>query len=71
MRTYEHAGPVLQELLRAGGLTVEALAETTGIDVRTLRRILDGRQKSISTRNLVGIARCFDISLMELIDRFS
>lgn len=71
MRTYEHAGPALQQMLQARGLTVDALAEATDIDVRALRRILAGRQKSVSTRNLVNISRFFDIGLMELIDRFS
>ncbi len=71
MRTYEHAGTALQRLLDARGLTPAALSAATGIDAGVLRRILSGRQKSISTRNLVSFSRFFGLSLMELIDLFS
>lgn len=71
MRTYEHAGTALQRLLDAHGLTPAALSAATGIDAGVLRRILSGRQKSISTRNLVSFSRFFGLSLMELIDLFS
>ena len=71
MRTYENAGASLQRLLDARGLTAASLAEATGIDAGALRRILSGRQKNISTRNLLAISRFFGLSLMELIDLLS
>lgn len=71
MRTYENAGAALQRLLDGRGLTPAALAAATGIDTGMLRRILSGRQKSISTRNLLAFSRFFGLSLMELIELFS
>lgn len=71
MRTYENAGRALQQLLDARGLKPAALAEATGIDAGVLRRILSGRQKSISTRNLLAFSRYFGLSLIELIDLLS
>ena len=71
MRTYENAGAALQRLLDGRGLTPAALAAATGIDTGMLRRILSGRQKSISTRNLLAFSRFFGLRLMELIELFS
>ena len=71
MRTYENAGAALQRLLDGRCLTPAALAAATGIDTGMLRRILSGRQKSISTRNLLAFSRFFGLSLMELIELFS
>lgn len=71
MRSFENAACALQELLRLRGLSPKALAEEAGIDPACVRNILRGKQKSVSTRNLVGFARALDISLMELIDRLS
>ena len=71
MRTFENAGAALQRLLDGRGLTPAALAAATGIDTGMLRRILSGRQKSISTRNLLAFSRFFGLSLMELIELFS
>ena len=71
MRMYENAGAALQRLLDGRGLTPAALAAATGIDTGMLRRILSGRQKSISTRNLLAFSRFFGLCLMELIELFS
>ena len=71
MRTYENTGAALQRLLDGRGLTPAAFAAATGIDTGMLRRILSGRQKSISTRNLLAFSRFFGLSLMELIELFS
>ena len=43
----------------------------TGIDAGTIRHILSGRQRAISTRNMVALARFFGISLRELMDKLS
>lgn len=71
MRTFENAAAALAELLELRGLSPKALAEAVGIDPALVRRILRGKQKRVSTRNLVGFARALDISLAELIDRLS
>lgn len=71
MRIYENAACALAELLDLRGLTPKRLAEEAGIDPACVRKILRGKQKSVSTRNLVGFARALNMSLMELIDRLS
>ena len=47
------------------------LSRQTGIDAGTIRHILSGRQRAISTRNMVALARFFGVSLRELMDKLS
>ena len=70
-RTYARAAEVLCGLLAERGLTAAELARELEIDAGILRRILNGRQKSISTRNLLLFSRYFGMELQELIDRIS
>ncbi len=43
----------------------------TGIDAGILRKIMTGRERAVSTRNLMTLARYFGCSMQELIDAFS
>ena len=70
-RCYERAAPVLTELMNERALSAAELARRLEIDSGILRKILSGRQKSISTRNLLLLARFFDMEMNELIDRIS
>ena len=71
MRNYEHAASVLSEWFEERGISASEFAKMTQIDAGTVRNILAGRQKNISTRNMLIIARYFDLSLQELIDRLA
>lgn len=71
MRQYEKAEELLNRWMRERSVAVRELAGQTGIDPGTLRRILTGRQRAISTRNMLALARFFDIPLQELMDRLA
>ena len=70
-RIYERAAEVLSGFLAEEGITAAELARRLEIDAGILRRILTGKQKSISTRNLLLLSRYFGMELQELIDRIS
>ncbi len=71
MRQYERAAELLNQWMRERSVTARELAGQTGIDPGTLRKILTGRQQAISTRNMLALARFFDVPLQELMDSFS
>lgn len=71
MRTYEAASAVLSAWMQERGLSAAELSRQTGIDAGILRKIMTGRETAISTRNLMTLARFFDLSMQELIDAFS
>lgn len=70
-RSYEHAAEVLSELLAERSVSAVELSRQLEIDAGILRRILSGRQKSISTRNLLLLSRYFGMELQELMDKIS
>lgn len=70
-RSYEQAAAVLTELMESRAVSAAELSRTLEIDAGILRKILTGRQKSISTRNLLLLSRYFGMELRELIDRIS
>lgn len=71
MREFDHAGPVLSQWLCERGMTAADLSRQTGIDAGILRSVLSGKRKSISTRNLLLLARYFGLSMRQLIDTIS
>lgn len=71
MRSYENAAAVLTQLLGARGIDANTLSSETGIDAGTLRALLCGRKKSISTRNLAILARYFGYSIPEFVDKLA
>ena len=71
MRQYENAAVRLGCWMRERAVGSSQLARQTGIDAGTLRHILSGRQRAISTRNMVALARFFCDSLGELMDKLS
>ncbi len=71
MRQYENAAVRLGCWMRERAVGSSQLARQTGIDAGTLRHILSGRQRAISTRNMVALARFFGVSLCELMDKLS
>ena len=71
MRTFEKAAPVLSEWMQPRQLTAAELSRQTGIDAGILRRIMTGRERAISTRNLMTLARYFGLSMQALMDALS
>ena len=67
MRQYEKAAMELGCWMRERAVE----SKQTGIDAGTIRHILSGRQRAISTRNMVALARFFGVSLRELMDKLS
>lgn len=67
MRQYEKAAMELGCWMRERAVGSSQLS----IDAGTIRHILSGRQRAISTRNMVALARFFGISLRELMDKLS
>ena len=71
MRTFESAAPVLSAWMARKELTAAELSRRTGIDAGILRKIMTGRARAVSTRNLMALARFFGCSMQELSDAFS
>ena len=65
MRTFEKTAPVLSAWMQT------RLSRQTGIDAGILRKIMTGRERAISTRNLMALARYFGLSMQALMDAFS
>ena len=64
MRQYEKAAMELGCWMRERAVESSQLSGT-------IRHILSSRQRAISTRNMVALARFFGISLRELMDKLS
>ena len=71
MRTFEKAAPVLSAWMQTRQMTAAELSRQTGIDAGILRKIMTGRERAISTRNLMTLARYFGLSMQALMDAFS
>ena len=71
MRTFEKAAPVLSARMQTRQMTAAELSRQTGIDAGILRKIMTGRERAISTRNLMALARYFGLSMQALMDAFS
>ena len=71
MRSYKAAPEVLSAWMDERKLTTAELSRQTGIDAGILRKIMTGRARAVSTRNLMALARFFGCSMQELIDAFS
>ncbi len=71
MRTYARAAQVIGGWLDERGMTAAELSRQTDIDAGILRDIVTGRKTSISTRNLLILARFFGFEMQEMIDLIS
>ena len=71
MRVYARAAQVISEWLDKRGMTAADLSRQTEIDAGILRDIMTGRKTSISTRNLLILARFFNLEMQEMIDLIS
>lgn len=71
MRQYEHAAELLTQWMKEKNVTPVELSGQLQIDAGILRAILSGKQKNISTRNMLSLARYFGKSLQEMIDQLS
>ena len=60
-------GPRLRALRRAAGVTLTAVAETTGISVSTLSRLESGQRRA-TLELLLPLARAYRVPLDELVD---
>lgn len=63
----ESVGPRLRELRRHREITLTELSEATGVSVSTLSRLESGQRKP-TLELLLPLARCFGVSLDELVD---
>lgn len=68
MIRYDFHPERLAILLERHQRTLDQLSAQTEIPVATLRGYLNGGRDTISTRNLMVIARSFDMPMSELID---
>lgn len=68
MRKTDCNPAALQSLMEKAGLNQRTLAEKTDIPVTTIKAYLTGKRQTISTRNLLFLARAFEIEMSELID---
>ena len=71
MRSFKAAPEVLSAWMAERQLTAAELSRQTSIDAGILRKIMTGRARAVSTRNLMALARFFGCSMQELIDAFS
>lgn len=71
MRVYNHLPTVLTVQMAARGLSTRDLSCQTGIDLSTVRRLLNGRYQSTSVRNLAALARLFDCPLASFLDQIT
>ena len=71
MRDYPNAANIIRREMYRCGYVLERLSEKTEISPAVLRGILTGRSTTISTRNMVALARAFDYSASEFIDILS
>lgn len=71
MRSFKAAPEVLSAWMAERQLTAAELSRQTGIDAGILRSILNGKRKSISTRNVFLLARHFGLSMQQFIDSIS
>mgnify|MGYP004489895471 CR=1 FL=1 len=69
MKNFEHAGEVLTALMEERGLTAADLSRQTMIDAGILRTIMNGKTKSISTRNVMTLSHYFGMSMAEFIEK--
>ncbi|MEV0200398.1 helix-turn-helix transcriptional regulator [Nonomuraea sp. NPDC050691] len=65
-RILDAIGPRLRSLRRDRGLTLEALAETTGISVSTLSRLESGKRRP-TLELLIPLARAHRVALDQLV----
>ena len=68
MRQYEHAAELLSKWMAEKQLSAVELSAQLQIDAGILRAILSGKQKNISTRNMLALSRYFGKSLQEMMD---
>lgn len=71
MRDYPDAANIIRREMYRCGYVLERLSEETEISSAVLRGILTSRSTTISTRNVVALARAFDYSASEFIDILS
>ena len=70
-REFDHAAEVMKRRLEEQNITCAELSKRTLIDAGTLRGIVTGKRKSISTRNLAALARYYDIPIQKFIDEIA
>lgn len=71
MRIYSHLPAVLTVKMAERGLSTRDLSCQTGIDLSTVRRLLNGRYQSTSVRNLAALARLFNCPLSSFLDQIT
>lgn len=70
-RELNHAAEALQRRLDEQQITCAELSRRTLIDAGTLRGIVTGKRKTVSTRVLAALSRYYQITMQELIDEFA
>jgi transcriptional regulator with XRE-family HTH domain len=63
-----HEGDVLRKLRGAAGMTLEGLAEKSGLDLQTIHRIEIGQTKEPKRKTLTQLAAVFGLTAREFDD---
>ena len=69
MKNFEHAAEVLSALMEEQGISAAELSRRTEVDAGTIRNIMTGKQKNISTRNVMILSHYFGMGMEEFITK--
>ena len=63
MKNFEHAAEVLSALMEEQGISAAELSRRTEVNAGTIRNIMTGKQKNISTRNVMILSHYFGMGM--------
>ena len=69
MKNFEHAAEVLSALMEEQGISAAEQSRRTEVNAGTIRNIMTGKQKNISTRNVMILSHYFGMGLEEFITK--
>ncbi len=69
MKNFEHAAEVLSALMEEQGISAAELSRRTEVNAGTIRNIMTGKQKNISTRNVMILSHYFGMGMEEFITK--
>ena len=69
MKNFEHAAEVLSALMEEQGISAAELSRRTEVNAGTIRNIMTGKQKNISTRNVMTLSHYFGMVMEEFITK--
>ena len=69
MKNFEPAAEVLSALMEEQGISAAELSRRTEVNAGTIRNIMTGKQKNISTRNVMILSHYFGMGMEEFITK--